>query len=62
MVTVVPPGVARMGVGPTLVGGAVGGAPVVVVVVGGALAQGETVDPAHEQLQVQCITDELCVV
>ena len=47
---VVPHGVARMGAGPTLVGGAVGGA--LEVVVGGAQAQGEVVDPAHEQLQV----------
>ena len=44
-----PPGAARMAVDPTLVDGEVGGA---LVVVGGALPQGEAVDPAHEPLQV----------
>lgn len=57
---VVPPGVAHMAVGPTLVGGAVGGALEEVcrapVVVGGALPQGEAVDPAHEPLQVWYIS------
>lgn len=42
------PGVARTAVDPTLVDGEVGGA---LVVVGGALPQGEAVDPAHEPLQ-----------
>ena len=53
---VAPPGVAHMAVDPILVGGAVGGALEEVdgalVVVGGALPQGEAVDPAHEPLQV----------
>ena len=53
---VVPPGVAHMDVDPILVGGAVGGALEVVVgalvVVDGALPQGEAVDPVHEPLQV----------
>ena len=51
-----PPGVARTAVDPTLVDGEVGGALVVVgwapMVLGGALPQGEAVDPAHEPLQV----------
>ena len=54
-VMVVLPGVAHMDVDPTLVGGAleeVGGAP---VVVGGALLQGEAVDPAHEPLPVHTL-------
>ena len=49
---------------PTLVGGAlevVGGALVVVVVVGGALAQGEAVDSVHGLLQVHRILQLLCI-
>ena len=49
---VVPPGVDHMDVDPTLVGGGVGGA---LEEVGGALLQGEAVDPAHEPLQVHTL-------
>lgn len=57
---VVLPGVAHMDVDPTPVDGEMGGAPeevggVPVVVVGGALLQGEAVDPAHEPLQVHTL-------
>ena len=56
---VVLPGVDHMDVDPTLVDGGVGGALEEVgralVVVGGALLQGEAVDPAHEPLQVHTL-------